>query len=237
MFLPAEAIQLRRSRVTILMHPHELRRKLRTVPLLEGCLSSESLRVLVGRRIEKLKDAALLEICADPENLLLYPSRDAVNVKDVQPRADGKPRHLIVLDGTWEYAGNLYTDNVNYFKNLTKVKLEGEDIPRSEYAIRKQPSENYLCTLEAVAWALKFLEDDHTIYEDCMRPLRAIVRMQHASHAASRLGNSAHEFIFIFISSLKTKTKTKLKGQRARSTQTLRSSSEKQIQHVVIRRV
>ena len=87
----------------------------------------------------------------------------AVPLEEVLP-VDA-PRTLIVLDGTWTFARNMYAKNADRFAPLRKVTLNMAGIPPSEYMIRKQPREGCLCTLEAVAHAVAILEDDPTIVD------------------------------------------------------------------------
>ena len=87
----------------------------------------------------------------------------AVPLEEVLP-VDA-PRTLIVLDGTWTFARNMYAKNADRFAPLRKVTLNMAGIPPSEYMIRKQPREGCLCTLEAVAHAVAIRVDDPTIVD------------------------------------------------------------------------
>ena len=81
---------------------------------------------------------------------------------DAHPDADA-PVTLLVLDGTWEYARNIYQRNARAFAPLRHVCLDLARLPPSEYRIRRQPEAGCVCTLEAVAYALAVLEDDSAI--------------------------------------------------------------------------
>ena len=69
----------------------------------------------------------------------------------------------MVLDGTWEFARNMFYQNEAVFGPLRKVCLDMATVPLSEYAIRRQPHAGFLCTLEAVAYSVAILEGDPTI--------------------------------------------------------------------------
>ena len=49
---------------------------------------------------------------------LLYPSKDAIPLDSIAH----KPRHLLVLDGTWYQAKGIYSTN-KWLHNLPKVKI------------------------------------------------------------------------------------------------------------------
>lgn len=63
-----------------------------------------------------------------------------------------RPGRLIFLDGTWEQALNIYRWNER-LRDLPAVSF----VPRakSRFKIRKQPTPDAVCTLEAVAFALE----------------------------------------------------------------------------------
>jgi hypothetical protein len=89
----------------------------------------------------------------DSNSVVLFPTDDAVpleeNAADV--------RCVIVPDGTWVQARRIARRHPACAK-LKKVRLNAK--LRSAYALRRSHLENGLCTLEAVAEALRILEAD-----------------------------------------------------------------------------
>jgi DTW domain-containing protein YfiP len=123
--LPSEPILLKRTRILVLQHPNETKRKNRSVPLLELTLSKDSLLVGVGRRLgNEISPKRIMEIIRDDSEplFLLYPGPDAIPLQEAMKRIDGtadssssssgntgtnegkKIINILVLDGTWKYA-------------------------------------------------------------------------------------------------------------------------------------
>ena len=87
----------RRCRVIVLQHPHELRRKNRSLPLVELALfgkhqkehqtKSEDdfvMKTIVGRRIGDKSDQAVMKLLNDPEEVavLVFPHLEAMDLED-----------------------------------------------------------------------------------------------------------------------------------------------------------
>jgi len=135
------------------------------VPLLERCLEPGTITAVVGRKYARSRHPAVVEALASPRTLVLFPSPDAVPL-DIVAAEDNGPRTLLVLDGTWDYARNMYNGNRRLFEHLRKVCLPMSDcVPVSEYGIRKQPRAGCVSTLEAVAYALALLEHNQAIVD------------------------------------------------------------------------
>ncbi len=170
------------TRVVILQHPRERDVPINTARIAALCLPSSELHV--GVKFGGTK--ALASALSDPERppILLYPAPDAVDIETHPP--DG-PRTLIVLDGTWWQASKLWKENP-----------ELHAIPRyafrptapSDYRIRKEPQEDYVSTLEALAHVLGVLEHDREKMTALLVPFRAMVDSQLAH--ISRGGGSRH---------------------------------------------
>ena len=71
--------------------------------------------MIEGRRFRAFESLAPL---LNSHNLLLYPSKEAVDIETIEIK---EPRTLFVLDGTWEYARNMYDGNRDLLAPLTKV--------------------------------------------------------------------------------------------------------------------
>lgn len=171
-----------RTRVVILQHPRERDVPINTARIAALCLPNSELHVGVKFGATK----AFAKAVSDPERppILLYPAPDAVDIEAHPP--DG-PRTLIVLDGTWWQASKLWKENP-----------ELQALPRyafrppapSDYRIRKEPQEDYVSTLEAIAHVLGVLEGDPEKMRSLLTPFRAMVDAQLAH--ASKGGGSRH---------------------------------------------
>lgn len=88
---------------------------------------------------------------------LLYPGPGSRDL-DTMP-AHERPRHLVVIDGTWSHAKNMYRDTP-YLQTLPTVRL----LPRvpSRYRLRKEPHAHCVSTVEAVVQTLSVIEPETT---------------------------------------------------------------------------
>lgn len=153
-------------------NPHFKRKKIR--PIEVRCHTS---MVLQRNRYPQL----FPDTPADGNMALLYPSNDAVPLDTLAT----KPRHLIVLDGTWYQAKGLYLSN-KWLHSLPKVTIANSDDAvaqrPSEFVIRTQPNKRCISTVEAVGRALLQLEDVDEFgvdtYERLMLPLRYLCKVQ-----------------------------------------------------------
>lgn len=132
-----------RHRVLILQHPREHGRTINTARLVPRVMPAA--RLAVGARF----DAARLAPLLTPPAVLVYPCEDAVGAASL---ADGPPVTIVMVDGTWSTARTLLRDSPG-LHGLPRVGL----LPTapSRYALRSQPSPEYLCTLEALATVLR----------------------------------------------------------------------------------
>lgn len=139
-----------RTGVIVLQHAAERRHAKGTARLLRAGLARMTLHELWEGPEGWSAPVALPAGCG-----LLYPSADAVDLGalgDAPP-----PRHLVVLDGTWNQVHRLYRDNA-WIRALPHYRLN-PDAP-SRYRIRKEPRAECLSSVEAVAAALALLEPD-----------------------------------------------------------------------------
>ena len=89
---------------------------------------------------------------------------------------------LVVIDGTWHQARALLRKNRAL---LTMPRYGFRPTRPSEYRIRREPREDYVSTIEAMALALGALEGDPQRFEALLVPFRAMVDMQLAFVARS----------------------------------------------------
>jgi DTW domain-containing protein len=140
-----------RTAVTILQHPRERRHPFNTGRLARESLRNAELHVLQPDERGRLRHRGPLPAGA----ALLYPHPDAVELASV-PLAQ-RPRHLIVLDGTWAQARVVYRDDPR-LAALPHVALT--PAAPSRYRIRREPAPHCLSTIESVAAALAVLEPE-----------------------------------------------------------------------------
>lgn len=193
------------SRIIILQHPAEVKRCLRTAPMLALGLGSEKCVIYRGKKFPLPKHEGLVEILNDKNTILLYPSPSAVTLDELTPvRGNNGQRayNLILLDGTWPQAKAIYHSSPALW-NLRACKLVG--IPTSEYVIRTQPTEGCLSTLETGAFALSILEGEPELKDKMLGPLHYLCRFQLENGAVT---HQSKEFL------IKQKAYPKLIGRR-----------------------
>jgi len=152
-------------------------------------LPSEKLVIRRGRRFFKHDCPDLHKILTKPTTLLLYPGPSAVNINTLERLSPGEHYDIIVLDGTWRQARDIFNNNP-FLCQARQVQLEHDHI--SEYVIRTQPNSKSLCTIEAIALSLAVLENNDEIAEALIRPLRALCKIQ-LDHGAVVHLNKDHE--------------------------------------------
>lgn len=188
--------------LVVLQHPAEEKRCLRTVPILKLGLNRDRFHLFKGKKFPLPRHAGtrLDEILSDPRTLLLFPSRDAVPLEQIDPH--GGPYNLVLLDGTWPQAKAIYVCSEQLHR-LRQVKLLATG--HSNYIIRTQPTEGCLSTLETAARALAVLERDERYAVDLVRPLHALCQFQLDNGAVT---HHSKELL------LRTHTYPKLVGKR-----------------------
>ncbi|XP_014204053.1 DTW domain-containing protein 2 [Copidosoma floridanum] len=192
------------SRIVVLQHPAEVKRCLRTAPMLTLALEAGKCITYRGKKFPSAKHEGLMEILNDPDTLLLYPSPNAVPLNEFTPvGTDGqKPYNLVLLDGTWPQAKAMYTASPALSK-LKSCKLV--NVSTSEYVIRTQPTEGCLSTLESGALALSILENKPWLKDGMLGPLHYLCKFQLENGAVT---HQSKEFL------IKQKAYPKLIGKR-----------------------
>lgn len=167
-----------RTRLIFLQHEEEAWNQIGTARMAHLALPNSLL--LEGR---DFKDDARLAAVLDGsrEAFLLWPTRDAIALDELEP---GKERDLIVIDGTWVQARNLF-NHTPALQTLRRVKLpRGE---KSRYRIRLQPRGECVSSLEATVRALGALEGDTARFEPLLAAFdRMIDRHIERAKAAGR---------------------------------------------------
>lgn len=176
-FLPPQPLEVSTC-LYVVQHPAEESRVLRTVPLLAACLPQGKCNVIVGRKFSEEKHPELAAVCRDSRTLILYPGPKSQNLEELlQHQAIGTINHnVIIIDGTWSQAKNMFLQNSLF--HLPKQVQLNRTLSSSQYVIRTQPSNICLSTLECAAVALSILEQNDTIQEVLLRPLKALCSFQ-----------------------------------------------------------
>jgi len=122
-----------------------------TARLAAQALPNSEIRIR-GRK-ERMSTAGLIE--NGRKSLLLYPSPSARELTPDLVAGLSGPVTLIVPDGSWSQTRRTVRREPG-LAGIPQIKLPPG--PPSEYRLRAQPSDDSLCTLEAVARALGVLE-------------------------------------------------------------------------------
>lgn len=167
-YFPSSPLSLRTS-ILILRHPFEKKAALATVPLLKHCLVNCT--ILHGKSFQQ-KDLGDLD---NGSTFLLYPGKDAEPLSVVKKTFSSSPLTIIALDGTWKTCSYIYSRSP-CLHSLPKIRLSPQS--PSKYVIRKEPSPQFLSTLEAVALTTSEIESNPELFDILTLPLEAMVRMQ-----------------------------------------------------------
>jgi DTW domain-containing protein YfiP len=135
--------------ITILQHPRERFHALGTVRIAR--LGLTQVRV---ERCAPWEDTGAIRTRLPAGAALLYPAPQARELATLAPAE--RPRHLLVIDGTWFLAKKIY-DAHGWLHALPHVALTPSR-PSGYGALRREPRPHCLATLEAVVDALRILE-------------------------------------------------------------------------------
>jgi DTW domain-containing protein YfiP len=160
-----------RTGIVILQHPHERFHPLGTVRIARLGLA----QVRVEPCAPWLDGGAIRDRM--PERAaLLYPTEGAPDLADL-PAAE-RPRHLVLIDGTWFNAKKIY-DAHGWLRALPHVRLTPH-APSRYRGVRREPRPNYLGTVEAIVGALRILEPETPDVDGLMACFAAMVDRQAA---------------------------------------------------------
>jgi DTW domain-containing protein YfiP len=104
-----------------------------------------------GREILDLRDL----LTGEYRTLLLYPSRDAVELDKELVVQDARPIQLIVPDGTWRQARKIHSRH-RELKDVPRVKISTPE--DSAFQLRAQSRPEGMATLQAIAHGLGIIE-------------------------------------------------------------------------------
>lgn len=162
-----------RTRVLLLQHPRERRTPIGTARLAHLCLPGSELHVGVDFGDDRSVQGALADAEASGRPAhLLFPGPRAVDL--AQARLPG-PITLVVVDGTWWQARKLLKRNARL---AALPQLRFTPPAPSRYRIRREPAEDYVATVEALAHVLGALEGAPERFAGLLRPFDAMIDMQ-----------------------------------------------------------
>lgn len=158
-----------RTRVVILQHPREARLAICSAWLARVALHNAELH----QAVDLDAHPRVRELCAAPGTALLYPGEGAV---PAAARAGAPPEHLVVVDGTWHQAERMIARS-RLLSALPRLAVR-PDGGEGYGALRREPGEDCLSTLEAIALALSALEGDPRPFEPMRRAFARMVAQQ-----------------------------------------------------------
>uniref|UniRef100_A0A7S2XK60 tRNA-uridine aminocarboxypropyltransferase n=1 Tax=Attheya septentrionalis TaxID=420275 RepID=A0A7S2XK60_9STRA len=204
--LPSEPLELKHCHCLVLQHPHESRRKNRSLPLIELCLSQQSISVSVARRFGDAIDSTIMDRLNKSRNpiWLIYPdSENGISLQQaLQERkseanetneTESKPVTIVFLDGTWKYAKEMDQANreekqyPSHMKRIQLMESDLKELTRSKrFDIRTPPSDQHLSTAECISWVVSKVEGNEDIYQTLMKPLDFMVERWHSFKTQKR---------------------------------------------------
>lgn len=166
-----------RTKVVFLQHPRERYVAIGTARMAHLALPSSQF----FRGVSFDDDARVQALADDPGAAILFPSADAVDLRDPsQPR----PSTLVVVDGTWSQARKLVKTNA-VLRRLPKVRFT--PVMPANYRIRAEPEEHCRATIEAVVEALGILEGDVERFKPMLTAFERMIDLQ-IERKATRTG-------------------------------------------------
>jgi DTW domain-containing protein YfiP len=166
-----------RTRVVLLQHPREARLAICSAWMAHLALPNSELH----RGVRFGDHPRVRELAATPGAALLYPGEGAL---DAAERVADPPSLLFVVDGTWPQADRMLRDNIA-LAALPRVAVPSP-APSGYGALRREPAEGCLSTVEAIALALGTLERDPGRFEPIGAAFRASVQKQLACARGAR---------------------------------------------------
>lgn len=140
-----------RTPIAILQHRRESRHAIGTVRIAELGLERCHVEIVPASASSGRERPAWLPANAG----LLYPGPDSRDLADLD--AAERPQALVILDGTWHQARQLFRDHA-FLRDLPRFRLS--PAAPSRYRIRREPAQHCISTIEAIVQALTLLEPE-----------------------------------------------------------------------------
>ncbi len=166
-----------KTRFVILMHPKEYR-KIRngTGHLTHLSLPNSELHVGIDFSSHK----RINEILDDEKNIcyLLYPAKDAIEINSHKISKEGQDRVIFIIDSTWACAKKM----LRLSKKISALQsISFTHTKTSEFAIKEQPEDYCLSTIESVLTVMELLNEngDEKIgkesFEEFLNPFKKMI--------------------------------------------------------------
>jgi len=144
-------LKLKKTHVTIIRSYKERTISTNTARLAQNCIRPLDLYDR-GFIDGELNDEILKE---DFQPVYLYPDESSVDIFNF--KNSSKPIQLIVPDGSWRQTKKIKRREP-WLNNVPSVFIPGDYL--SKFIVRKQKQLGYICTIEAINYALNALEDN-----------------------------------------------------------------------------
>lgn len=143
------------TRLTLVIHSKELKRSTNTGRLAVKALENSEMKVRGLSRAEALDLSDVIK--PEYENLLLYPSEDAIELSSGYIESLSKNVNLIVPDGNWRQASKVNSRHPE-IAHLQRVTINDKNM-ETEF-LRRESTENGMATLQAISCAMKIIESE-----------------------------------------------------------------------------
>ncbi|MFK5938336.1 MAG: tRNA-uridine aminocarboxypropyltransferase [Sulfurimonas sp.] len=139
------------TKFVILMHPKEFKKVKNNTGFFTH-LSLSNSEVFIG--IDFSNHKRINEIIKTHESYILFPSEDAINLTNANPKRSEKNLAIFIIDSTWSCTKKIFTlsQNLNKLKHMSFTTTK-----TSKYDIKRQPNEAYLSTIESTLVVLELL--------------------------------------------------------------------------------
>jgi DTW domain-containing protein YfiP len=139
------------TKFVILMHPKEFKKVKNNTGFFTH-LSLSNSEVFIG--IDFSEHKRINKIIATHESYILFPSINAANLSQTNPKNSEKPLAIFLIDSTWACTKKIFTlsSNLNTLKHMSFTTTK-----TSKYDIKVQPNEAYLSTIESTLVVLELL--------------------------------------------------------------------------------
>jgi len=139
------------TKFVILMHPKEFKKVKNNTGFFTH-LSLSNSEVFIG--IDFSNHSKINEIIDTHDSYILFPSENAVNLSESNPKKSKKPLAIFLIDSTWACTRKIFESSTN----LRMLKHMSFSTDRtSQYEIKEQPKSNYLSTIESTLVVVELL--------------------------------------------------------------------------------
>ena len=139
------------TKFVILMHPKEFKKVKNNTGFFTH-LSLCNSEVFVG--IDFSEHIRINEIIATHDSFILFPSSNAINLSNTNPKKSKRDMAIFIIDSTWACTKKMFTlsRNLNTLQHMSFTTTK-----TSQYEIKVQPNEAYLSTIESTLVVLELL--------------------------------------------------------------------------------